>query len=52
MIELEPRFIQGIIPFTGAGYTKPVLLAGASFTVAAENVPRRCTFVAATAAPK
>jgi hypothetical protein len=37
MIESEPRFVQGVIPFTGAGYTKPVLLAGASFTVAPDK---------------
>ena len=37
MIESEPRFIQGIILFTGAGYTKPVLLAGARLIVAADK---------------
>jgi hypothetical protein len=33
MIDSEPKFIQGIIPFTGAGYTQPVPLAGASYVV-------------------
>ena len=37
MIDSQPRFIQGIIPFIGAGYTKPVPLEGASFTIAADK---------------
>jgi hypothetical protein len=37
MIDSQPRFIQAIIPFIGAGYARPVLLTGASFTVAADK---------------
>ena len=37
MIESQPHFIQGVIPFTGAGYARPVPLPGASFTVAADK---------------
>jgi hypothetical protein len=37
MIDSQPRFIQGIIPFTGAGYARPVPLPGGSFTVAADK---------------
>jgi hypothetical protein len=37
MIDSEPRFIQGIIPFVGAGYAKPVPLTAAGFTVAADK---------------
>jgi len=37
MIDSQPQFIQGIIPFVGAGYTKPLPLSGASFTVAADK---------------
>ena len=37
MIDSQPRFIQGVIPFVGAGYTKPTPLSGATFTVAADK---------------
>ncbi len=33
MIESTPKFIQGIFPFTGAGYTAPVPLGGPGYTV-------------------
>ncbi len=37
MIDSEPKFIQGVFAFTGAGYGKPVPLESASFTVAADK---------------
>jgi hypothetical protein len=37
MIDSEPKFIQGVIPFVGAGYGKPIPLAGASLTVASDK---------------
>ncbi|MGD0102551.1 MAG: hypothetical protein ABSC06_00760 [Rhodopila sp.] len=37
MIDSEPKFIQGVIPFTGAGYERPVPLPSASFTVSADK---------------
>lgn len=37
MIDSEPKFIQGVIPFVGAGYDKPVPLASASFVVAPDR---------------
>ncbi len=37
MIDSAPRFIQGVFPFTGAGYDRPVSLAAASLTVAADK---------------
>ena len=37
MIDSEPKFIQGVIPFTGAGYDRPVPLTSASYTVAADK---------------
>jgi hypothetical protein len=37
MIDSEPKFIQGIISFTGAGYEKPVRLSSASYIVAADK---------------
>ena len=36
MIDSEPRFIQGVISFTGGGYARPMALSSASFTVAAD----------------
>jgi hypothetical protein len=37
MIDSEPRFIQGIISFVGAGYSHPVPLAAASYVVAGDK---------------
>lgn len=37
MIDSEPKFIQGIISFTGVGYAKPVPLTGVSFTVPSDK---------------
>jgi hypothetical protein len=37
MIDSEPKFIQGIIPFTGAGYRKHVPLESARYTVASDK---------------
>jgi hypothetical protein len=37
MIDSEPKFIQGVIPFTGAGYDTPVPLPSAVYTVAADK---------------
>jgi hypothetical protein len=37
MIDSQPRFIQGVIAFIGAGYMRPTPLSGASFTVAADK---------------
>jgi hypothetical protein len=37
MIDSQPRFIQGVISFIGAGYARPVQLTGASFTVAPDK---------------
>jgi hypothetical protein len=37
MIDSEPKFIQGIISFVGAGYQKPVPLTAASYIVAADK---------------
>ncbi len=37
MIDSQPRFIQGIIPFVGAGYARTVPLPGGSFTVTADK---------------
>ncbi len=37
MIDSEPKFIQGVISFTGSGYDKPVPLTGASYVVAADR---------------
>lgn len=37
MIDSEPKFIQGVISFVGAGYQRPVPLTGASYTVAADK---------------
>jgi hypothetical protein len=37
MIDSEPKFIQGIISFTGAGYEKPVPLNSAGYIVAADK---------------
>jgi hypothetical protein len=37
MIDSDPRFIQGIISFVGAGYEKPVPLTPATYIVAADK---------------
>jgi hypothetical protein len=37
MIDSEPKFIQGVMSFTGAGYGKPVPLEGASLVVASDK---------------
>ena len=37
MIDSEPKFIQGVMSFAGAGYIKPVPLEGAHFVVAADR---------------
>jgi hypothetical protein len=37
MIDSEPKFIQGIFSFKGAGYSEPVPLTGASFTVPSDK---------------
>lgn len=37
MIDSKPRFIQGVILFTGAGYTRPMPLDSASLTVATDK---------------
>jgi hypothetical protein len=37
MIDSEPKFIQGVIAFTGSGYDKPVPLESASFVVASDK---------------
>jgi hypothetical protein len=37
MIDSEPKFIQGAIPFVGAGYNKPVPLAMAHYVVSADK---------------
>lgn len=37
MIDSEPKFIQGVFGFTGAGYDNPVPLPGATYTVAADK---------------
>jgi len=34
MIDSKPRFIQGVMPFVGAGYSTPVPLPSASIVVA------------------
>ena len=34
MIDSEPKFIQGVFGFTGAGYDNPVPLPGGTYTVA------------------
>jgi hypothetical protein len=39
MIESSPRFLQGIFPFTGAGYAAPKSLGGLTYTVPSD---KRC----------
>jgi len=34
MIDSEPKFIQSVVAFTGAGYQKPVPLTSASYVIA------------------
>jgi hypothetical protein len=37
MIDSEPKFIQRVMSFAGAGYAKPVPLEGACFVVASDR---------------
>jgi hypothetical protein len=37
MIDSEPKFIQGIFAFAGAGYAEPVPLVGASYAVPSDK---------------
>jgi hypothetical protein len=37
MIDSEPKFIQGVISFVGAGYQKSTPLVGASYVIAADR---------------
>jgi hypothetical protein len=52
MIDSQPQFIQGTIPFTGAGYMKPVMLSGASFTVAADKRAQPLYFRGGNSSPE
>jgi hypothetical protein len=52
MIDSEPKFIQGIIPFTGAGYAKPIPLAGASYTVPSDRRAQPLYFRAGNSSPE
>ena len=37
MIDSEPKFIHGVIPFAGAGYSSPIPLESASYTVSGDK---------------
>jgi hypothetical protein len=52
MIDSDPKFIQGVIPFIGAGYERPVPLASASFTVASDKRAQPLYFRGGNSSPE